>query len=132
MNVSIQRHTPQSVSLLSLHPLPLDTELHRVQWRCLCVFFKIKVYSVEMRVVSLADCKGAFTPKAIFFSAWPKTREFTRSTVHRVQVISVEMLREGRGLSPCLVSIKTVIISFIHQNNSPLVLLYTCCGRPTH
>ncbi|TNN79490.1 Tomoregulin-2 [Liparis tanakae] len=44
-------------------------------------------------------------------------REFTRSTVRRVQAMSVETLREGRGLSLCLVSVKTVIISFIHQNN---------------
>jgi len=61
--------------------------------------------------------KGAFTPKAKLFFASPKTNEFTRSTVHRVLTINAETLREGRGLSPCLISVKTVIISFIHQNN---------------
>jgi len=59
--------------------------------------------------------KGAFTPKAKLFFASPKTREFTHSTVRRVLAISVETLREGRGLSPCLVSVKTVIISFINH-----------------
>jgi len=47
--------------------------------------------------------KGAFTTKAKLFFASPKTREFTRSTIHRVLTMSVETLREGRGLSPCLV-----------------------------
>jgi len=61
--------------------------------------------------------KGAFTPKAKLFFASPKTREFTRSTIRRVQAMSVETLREGRGLSLCLISVKTAIISFIHQNN---------------
>jgi len=46
--------------------------------------------------------KGAFTPKAKLFFASPKTREFTRSTIHRVLAMSIETLREGRGLSPCL------------------------------
>ncbi|TNN81873.1 hypothetical protein EYF80_008002 [Liparis tanakae] len=59
--------------------------------------------------------KGAFTPKAKLFFASPKTREFTRSTVRRVLDMSVETLRKGRGLSLCLVSVKTVIISFIHH-----------------
>jgi len=45
----------------------------------------------------------------------PKTREFTRSTICRVHVRSAATLREGRGLSLCLVSVKTVIISFIHR-----------------
>jgi len=49
--------------------------------------------------------KGAFTPE---------TRAFTRSTMCRVTTGSVAKLREGRGLSPCLVSVKTVIISFCH------------------
>jgi len=74
-----------------------------------------RVYNSNLVEASLP--KGAFTPKAKLFFASPKTREFTRSTVHRVLAISVEALREGRGLSPCLVSVKTVIISFIHQNN---------------
>ncbi|TNN57635.1 hypothetical protein EYF80_032165 [Liparis tanakae] len=62
--------------------------------------------------------KGAFTPKEKRFFASPKTREFTRSTVRRVLAISVETLREGRGLSPCLVSVKTVIISFHPPRNN--------------
>jgi len=61
--------------------------------------------------------KGAFTSKAKLFFASPKTREFTRSTIRSVQAMSVETLREGQGLSPCLISEKTVIISFMHQNN---------------
>jgi len=48
--------------------------------------------------------QGAFTPKAKRFFASPTTREFTRSTVRRVLAMSVETLREGRGLSPRLVS----------------------------
>jgi len=53
--------------------------------------------------------KGAFTPK---------TREFTRSTIRRLFAKSVETLCEGRGLSLCLVSVKTIIISFIHHGIS--------------
>ncbi|TNN52466.1 hypothetical protein EYF80_037325 [Liparis tanakae] len=63
------------------------------------------------------DRLGAFTPKVKLFFASPKTREFTHSTIHRVLTMSVGTLREGRGLSLCLVSVKTVIISFIDQNN---------------
>jgi len=73
--------------------------------------------SEDFQTIIMAKSKGAFTPKAKLFFASPKTREFTRSTVHRVLTMSVETLCEGRGLSPCLFSVKTVIISFIHQNN---------------
>jgi len=110
--------------------------------RCFVVVWKKKCWgSIMMANFIFERCmpsgswlnsKGAFTPKAKLFFASPKTREFTRSTICRVLAISVETLREGRGLSPYLVSVKTVIISFIHQNNSPLVLLYICCGHPTH
>ncbi|TNN68280.1 hypothetical protein EYF80_021463 [Liparis tanakae] len=63
-----------------------------------------------------ADAYGAFTPKVKLFVS-PKTRGFTRSTIHRVLAMSIETLHEGRGLSLCVVSVKTVIIFFIHQNN---------------
>ncbi|TNN64693.1 hypothetical protein EYF80_025100 [Liparis tanakae] len=39
----------------------------------------------------------------------------TRLAICRVQAMSVETLSEGRGLTLCLVSVKTVIISFIHH-----------------
>jgi len=78
---------------------------------------ELMLISVPQReTVPFGRVKVRSQQKRNYFSHRPKTREFTRSTIRRVQAISVETLREGRGLSPCLVSVKTVI-SFIHSNN---------------
>ncbi|TNN40548.1 hypothetical protein EYF80_049269 [Liparis tanakae] len=44
-----------------------------------------------------------------------RSEGYTNNGVRRVLAMSVETLREGRGLTPCLVSVKTGIISFIHH-----------------